>query len=125
MKLVVASNNPGKLREFGALLAPLGWGSPLAVLDELEFAGKPALRALPVGERHAGAVQLAVRPGVADLEPTSGLYDGAEASVLRLGLPPSSRQSSREFPAGNLWGTFCGQIGPLGTLSHFSGQAYC
>ena len=25
MKLVVASNNPGKLREFGALLAPLGW----------------------------------------------------------------------------------------------------
>ena len=25
MKLVVASNNPGKLREFDALLAPLGW----------------------------------------------------------------------------------------------------
>ncbi len=25
MKLVVASNNPGKLREFSALLAPLGW----------------------------------------------------------------------------------------------------
>ena len=25
MKLVVASNNPGKLLEFGALLAPLGW----------------------------------------------------------------------------------------------------
>ena len=25
MKLVVASNNPGKLREFGALLAPLDW----------------------------------------------------------------------------------------------------
>jgi XTP/dITP diphosphohydrolase len=25
MKLVVASDNPGKLREFGALLAPLGW----------------------------------------------------------------------------------------------------
>ncbi len=25
MKLVVASNNPGKLREFGELLAPLGW----------------------------------------------------------------------------------------------------
>jgi XTP/dITP diphosphohydrolase len=25
MKLVVASNNPGKLREFGALLTPLGW----------------------------------------------------------------------------------------------------
>lgn len=25
MRLVVASNNPGKLREFGALLAPLGW----------------------------------------------------------------------------------------------------
>ena len=25
MKLVVASNKPGKLREFGALLAPLGW----------------------------------------------------------------------------------------------------
>ena len=25
MKLVVASNNAGKLREFGALLAPLGW----------------------------------------------------------------------------------------------------
>ena len=25
MKLVVASNNPGKLREFGQLLAPLGW----------------------------------------------------------------------------------------------------
>ena len=25
MKLVVASNNPGKLCEFGALLAPLGW----------------------------------------------------------------------------------------------------
>ena len=25
MKLVVASNNPGKLREFGALLAPLVW----------------------------------------------------------------------------------------------------
>jgi XTP/dITP diphosphohydrolase len=25
MKLVVASNNPGKLREFAALLAPLGW----------------------------------------------------------------------------------------------------
>jgi XTP/dITP diphosphohydrolase len=25
MKLVVASNNPGKLREFGTLLAPLGW----------------------------------------------------------------------------------------------------
>ena len=25
MKLVVASNNSGKLREFGALLAPLGW----------------------------------------------------------------------------------------------------
>jgi XTP/dITP diphosphohydrolase len=29
MKLVVASNNPGKLREFGELLAPLGW-EPLA-----------------------------------------------------------------------------------------------
>ncbi|MDR3087780.1 MAG: RdgB/HAM1 family non-canonical purine NTP pyrophosphatase [Azoarcus sp.] len=27
MKLVVASNNPGKLREFDALLAPLGWES--------------------------------------------------------------------------------------------------
>jgi XTP/dITP diphosphohydrolase len=25
MKLVVASNNPGKLREFGELLVPLGW----------------------------------------------------------------------------------------------------
>jgi len=25
MKLVVASNNPGKLREFGQMLAPLGW----------------------------------------------------------------------------------------------------
>ena len=25
MKLVVASNNPGKLREFGELLTPLGW----------------------------------------------------------------------------------------------------
>jgi len=25
MKLVVASSNPGKLREFGGLLAPLGW----------------------------------------------------------------------------------------------------
>lgn len=25
MKLVVASNNPGKLREFGQLLVPLGW----------------------------------------------------------------------------------------------------
>ncbi len=25
MKLVVASNNPGKLREFGEMLAPLGW----------------------------------------------------------------------------------------------------
>jgi XTP/dITP diphosphohydrolase len=25
MKLIVASNNPGKLREFDALLAPLGW----------------------------------------------------------------------------------------------------
>ncbi|MDR0380289.1 MAG: RdgB/HAM1 family non-canonical purine NTP pyrophosphatase [Candidatus Accumulibacter sp.] len=25
MKLVVASDNPGKLREFGALLVPLGW----------------------------------------------------------------------------------------------------
>lgn len=25
MKLVVASGNPGKLREFGQLLAPLGW----------------------------------------------------------------------------------------------------
>lgn len=25
MKLVVASNNPGKLREFAAMLAPLGW----------------------------------------------------------------------------------------------------
>lgn len=25
MRLVVASNNPGKLREFGELLAPLGW----------------------------------------------------------------------------------------------------
>ena len=24
-KLVMASNNPGKLREFQALLAPLGW----------------------------------------------------------------------------------------------------
>jgi XTP/dITP diphosphohydrolase len=29
MKLVVASNNPGKLREFDQLLAPLGW-EPLA-----------------------------------------------------------------------------------------------
>lgn len=25
MKLVVASNNPGKMREFGQMLAPLGW----------------------------------------------------------------------------------------------------
>lgn len=25
MKLVVASSNPGKLREFGQLLSPLGW----------------------------------------------------------------------------------------------------
>ena len=29
MKLVVASNNPGKLREFGQMLAPLGW-KPIA-----------------------------------------------------------------------------------------------
>jgi len=27
MKLVVASNNPGKLREFGEMLAPLGWAT--------------------------------------------------------------------------------------------------
>lgn len=34
MKLVVASNNPGKLREFGELLAPLGWETvPQKALD--------------------------------------------------------------------------------------------
>ena len=37
MKLVVASNNPGKLREFDALLAPLGWETiPQAALKVSE-----------------------------------------------------------------------------------------
>jgi XTP/dITP diphosphohydrolase len=39
MKLVVASNNPGKLREFGELLAPLGWETvPQQVLGVPECA---------------------------------------------------------------------------------------
>ena len=37
MRLVVASNNPGKLREFDALLAPLGWETiPQAALNVSE-----------------------------------------------------------------------------------------
>ena len=54
MKLVVASNNPGKLREFGALLSPLGWeavaqkelGVPECEEPHHTFVGNATLKAV-------------------------------------------------------------------------------
>ena len=50
MKLVVASNNPGKLREFDALLAPLGW----------ETIPQPALNVPECEEPHGTFVENAL-----------------------------------------------------------------
>lgn len=51
MKLVVASNNPGKLREFDALLKPLGW----------EAVTQKTLGVAECAEPHATFVENALR----------------------------------------------------------------
>ncbi|MDR1934640.1 MAG: RdgB/HAM1 family non-canonical purine NTP pyrophosphatase [Candidatus Accumulibacter sp.] len=103
MKLVVASSNPGKLREFGALLVPLGW----EILPQ---------RALGVGEceephgtfvenalakaRHAAAVT-----GLPALADDSGLcahaLGGAPGvySARYAGEPKSDRRNNEKLVA--------------------------
>ena len=65
MKRVVASNNPGKLREFGQLLAPLGWET---VAQKELGVPEPTSRTCTfvenaLGRRHAARAAPACRPG--------------------------------------------------------------
>ena len=112
----------GELVEGDLLHLQLGAPSlrwrPLVEFDELAFVREPALGPLAGGEGDAGPVQLAVGAGVADLESSPGLYDGAEAPVLLLGLFAPWSEPPRKFPAGNAWGTFDAPNGPLRLLRH-------
>ena len=87
-------------------------------LDELAFLREPALSPLAGRERDAGAVELAIRTGVADLEPAPGLYDCPEASVFLLSLFTPCSEPPGKFPAGNSWGTFDGPDGFFCPLRH-------
>jgi len=87
-------------------------------LDELAFLREPALSPLAGRERDAGAVDVAIRTGVADFEPAPGLYDCPEASVFLLGLFTPCSEPPGKFPVGNSWGTFDGLDGFFCPLRH-------
>ena len=89
-------------------------------LDQLAFLRQPALCPLPGRERDAGAVELAIRAGVADLVPAPGLYDCPEAPVVLLGLVTPWREPPGKFPAGNSWGTFGVPDGAFCPLRHLA-----
>jgi XTP/dITP diphosphohydrolase len=103
MKLVVASNNPGKLREFDALLAPLGWEilpqRALGVSECEEPYGTFVENALAKA-RHA-----AVSTGLPALADDSGLcaraLGGAPGvnSARHAGEPKSDRRNNEKLLA--------------------------
>ncbi|MDR2112287.1 MAG: RdgB/HAM1 family non-canonical purine NTP pyrophosphatase [Candidatus Accumulibacter sp.] len=103
MKLVVASNNPGKLREFGALLAPLGWEilpqRALGVAECAEPHGTFVENAL-LKARHAAEVT-----GLPALADDSGLcahaLGGAPGvqSARYAGEPKSDRRNNQKLVA--------------------------
>jgi XTP/dITP diphosphohydrolase len=103
MKLVVASNNSGKLREFGALLAPLGWEILpqrfLGVSECEEPYGTFVENAL-VKARHAAAAT-----GLPALADDSGLcahaLGGAPgvSSARYAGEPKSDRRNNEKLVA--------------------------
>ncbi|MFT3961832.1 RdgB/HAM1 family non-canonical purine NTP pyrophosphatase [Propionivibrio sp.] len=103
MKLVVASNNPGKLREFGALLAPLGWETipqqELGVSECEEPHGTFVENALAKA-RHAAAAT-----GLAALADDSGLcvhaLGGAPGvySARYAGEPKSDERNNQKLVA--------------------------
>ena len=80
MKLVVASNNPGKLREFGALLTPLG----------CEVVPQSALGVSECAEPHAAFVEnaLAKARHAAALTGLPALADDSGLCVSALGGAP-------------------------------------
>ena len=71
MKLVVASGNPGKLREFGQLLAPLGW--EVVAQRELGVAECPEPHGTFVENALAKARHAARHTGLPALADDSGL----------------------------------------------------
>ncbi|MDR2788861.1 MAG: RdgB/HAM1 family non-canonical purine NTP pyrophosphatase [Candidatus Accumulibacter sp.] len=103
MKLIVASNNPGKLREFDALLAPLGWeilpqqafGIPECEEPHLTFIENALAKA-----RHA-----AILTGLPALADDSGLcahaLGGAPGvhSARYAGEPKSDRRNNEKLIA--------------------------
>ena len=103
MKLVVASNNPGKLREFGELLAPLGWETipqkELGVAECEEPHGTFVENALAKA-RHASACT-----GLPALADDSGLcvqaLGGAPGvfSARYAGEPKSDERNNRKLVA--------------------------
>lgn len=100
MKLVVASNNPGKLREFGALLAPLGWeavpqrelGVPECEEPHATFV-ENALEKARHAARCTGLPALADDSGlcVAALEGAPGVYSARYAQ----GSPDETKSDTR------------------------------
>ena len=67
MKLVVASNNPGKLREFGQMLAPLGWETiPQKELDVPECEEPHVTFVENALEKARHAARITGLPAVAD-----------------------------------------------------------
>ena len=80
MKLVVASNNPGKLREFDTLLAPLGW----------EILPQQALGVSECGEPHATFIENALVKArhAAALTGLPALADDSGLCVFALGGAP-------------------------------------
>ncbi len=103
MKLVVASNNPGKLREFGQMLAPLGW-EPVAQkqlgVDECEEPHCTFVENALAKARHA-----ARRTGLAALADDSGLcveaLGGAPGvqSARYAGAPKSDQRNNEKLIA--------------------------
>jgi XTP/dITP diphosphohydrolase len=103
MKLIIASNNPGKLREFNALLAPLGWetlprqalGLPECEEPHLTFVENALAKA-----RHA-----AILTGLPALADDSGLcvpaLGGAPGvhSARYAGEPKSDRRNNERLIA--------------------------
>lgn len=103
MKLVVASNNPGKLREFNALLAPLGWETlPQRALgvDECEEPHGTFVENALTKARHAAAVT-----GLPALADDSGLcvyaLGGAPGvhSARYAGEPKSDQRNNEKLVA--------------------------
>ena len=98
MKLIVASNNPGKLREFDALLAPLGWeilSSQMFALPECEEPHLGFVENALAKARHA-----AILTGLPALADDSGLcvhaLGGAPGvhSARYAGEPKSDRRNN-------------------------------